>query len=289
MTASGQKQSCDNAPGYALQRASPCKTRLRFVHVADAIACAMAIHRLYGELAASLGRATADRCDPGPKPARAGAKLDGSGGLSAFEGALGMLRKLGLATHEDRLAIDSDRVAQFVSDRSRAGQVTLPPIDDVLEAWLSVFACQLDHASSKRVPFVPHDDIRRVMNALAALGYATPLGNAFIWTDKIGRAMWMSGLWDDNNLSHKELEERDIDLEMRKALAFIPDDVRRLALSGHYIALAKAVAARWVDGAWLPDTADEAPWWRLAAVEHESKRLMELVEGTDDPLTRQVN
>jgi hypothetical protein len=279
----------ENVLGYALQRASPCKTRLRFVDVADAIAGDMAIHRLYGELAASLVRATTDRCDPGPQPARAGAKLDGSGGLSAFEGALGMLRNLGLASHEDRLAIDSDRVAQFVSDRSRAGQVTLPPIDDVLEAWLSVFACQLDHASSKRVPFVPHDDIRRVMDALAALNYAKLLGNAFIWTDKIGRAMWMSGLWDDNNLSHKELEEREIDLEMRKALASIPDDVRRLALSGNHTALAKALAARWVDGAWLSDTADEAPWWRLAAVEHEAKRLMEMVEGADHLLTRDVN
>ena len=127
------------------------------------------------------------------------------------------------------------------------------------------------------------------MDALAALGYAKPLGNAFIWTDKSGRAMRMSGLWDDNNLSRKELEERDIDLDMRKALASIPDDVRRLALSGNLIALAKALAARWVDGAWLPDTADEAPWWRLAAVEHEATRLMEMVEGADHLVTRDVN
>ena len=49
------------------------------------------------------------------------------------------------------------------------------------------------------------------MDALAALGYAKPLGNAFIWTDRIGRAMQMSGWWDENNLSREELEERDID------------------------------------------------------------------------------
>ncbi len=71
---------------------------LRFAHVAHANACAMAIHGLYGELAATLVRATTDRFDPGPQPARAGAKLDGSGGLSAFDGALGMLRKLELGT-----------------------------------------------------------------------------------------------------------------------------------------------------------------------------------------------
>ena len=151
-------------------RTSPCKTRLRFVHAAHATAGAMASHRLYGELAASLVRATTDRCEPSEPRTRVGAKLDGSGGLSAFEGALGMLRKLGLATYEDKLAIDGDRVAQFITDRLRAGQVTLPPIDDVLDAWISLFGGQLRHASLKRLPFVPHDDIRPVMDALAALG-----------------------------------------------------------------------------------------------------------------------
>ena len=277
---------------YAPQRTSRRKTRLRFVHVAHAIACAMSIHRLCGELAASLVRATTDRCEPSEPRTRVGAKLDGSGGLSAFEGALSMLRKLGLATHEDKLAIDGNRVAQFVTDRSRAGQVTLPPIDDVLEAWISVFGCQLGHASSKRLPFVPPDDIRSVMDALAASGYAKPLGNAFIWTDRIGPAMQMSGLWDENNLSREELEERDVDLDMRAALAAIPDDVRDAALTDNQIYVVRALAARWVDGAWLdsaPDGVDENPWWRWAALALEAKRLVELVQGTDDPLTRNVN
>src|SRR5438105_3484497 len=106
-----------------MQRTSPCKTCLRFVHVAQAIACAMAIHRLYGELAASLVRATADCWRPGAAPARAGANLGGWGGLSVYEGACHMLRELGLATYEDKLTIDADRVAQFVTDRSRAGQI----------------------------------------------------------------------------------------------------------------------------------------------------------------------
>jgi hypothetical protein len=253
----------------------------------------MAIHRLYGELAASLVRATTDRCEPSEPRARVGAKLDGSGGLSAFEGALIMLRKLGLATHEDKLAVDGDHVAQFVTDRSRAGQVTLPPIDDVLDAWISLFGGQLGHASLKRLPFVPQDDIRPVMNALAALGYAKPLAGAFIWTDRIGRAMQMSGWWDDNYLSREELEEREVDLEMRAAFASIPDDVRHAALVDNHTAVLRALAARWVDGAWLPDSApdrvDEALWWRWAALAPEAKRLVELVQGADDPPTRGVN
>jgi hypothetical protein len=254
----------------------------------------MAIHRLYGELAASLVRATTDHCEPSEPRARVGAKLDGSGGLSVFEGALAMLRKLGLATHEDKLAIDGDRVARFVTERSRAGQVALPPIDDVLEAWISLSGSQLGHASLKRLPFVPHDDIRPVMDALAALGYAKPLDNAFMWTDKIGRAMQMSGDWNENNLSREELEEREVDLEMRAALASLPEDVRHAALTDNHAAVVRALAARWVDGAWLPDSApdsvDEAPWWRWMALAPEAKRLVELVQGADDdPLTRDVN
>jgi hypothetical protein len=224
----------------------------------------MALHRLYGELAALLVRFTTFGWAPGAAPARARAQLDGMP-QSEYEGACHMLRELGLATDDMKLVIDVDRVAQFVTDRSRAGQITLPPIDDVLAAWISC-ANHKGHASLKRLPFIPHDDIRPVMDALAALGYAKPLGNAFIWTDRISRAMQMSGYWDENNLSREELEERDIDLEMRAALASIPEDVRHSALRGNEIVVVKALAARWVDGVWLPDTVDEAPWWRLAAV-----------------------
>ena len=261
----------------------------------------MAIHRLYGELAASLVRATTDSWAPGEAPARAGDTLHDLCQTS-FQDACDMVANLGLATDEHgtlihhwsthmKLAIDADRVAQFIMDRSRAGQMTLPPIDDVIAAWTSC----ADHrgaASARRVPFVPHDDIRPVMDALAALGYARPLGDAFIWTDRIGRAMQMSGLWDENNLSHEELEEREVDLEMRKALASMPKDVRHSALRGDRTAVVKALAARWVDGAWLdsaPDGVDENPWWRWAALAPEAKRLVELVQGGDDPLTPEVN
>ena len=139
------------------------------------------------------------------------------------------------------------------------------------------------------LPFIPHDDIRPVMDALAALGYAKPLGNAFMWTDRIGRAMQMSGLWDERNLSREELEDREIDTEMRRALASIPKDVRHSALMGKHTAVVEALAARWIAGVWLSDAVDEAPWWRLMAVGAKAKRLMELIEGTDDPLTRYVS
>ena len=259
----------------------------------------MAIHRLYGELAASLVRATTDGWAPGAGPARAGAELDDHGSQAALEDACGMVAKLGLATDglgkpilhwstRMKLAIDADRVAQFVTDRSRGGQIKLPPIDDVFAAWIWC-ATHFGHASAWRVPFVPHDDFRPVMDALAASGYAMPLGNAFIWTDGIGPAMQMSGLWDENNLSRQELEERDIERDMRRAFASIPEDVRHAALRDDGRAVVKALAARWVGGVWLPDTADEAPWYRLGAVAAEATRLLELVKGAGDLLSRDVN
>jgi hypothetical protein len=245
----------------------------------------MSIHKLYGELAASLVRATTDGWAPGAAPARAGVTLDGWC-QSAFEDACGMLAKLGLATDEHgkviyhwstemKLAIDANRVAQVVANRSRAGQIIaildrvlslpivrvmasrrrarrLPPIDDVIGAWVWC-ADHKGHASLKRVPFVPHDDIMPVTDGLAALGYAKPLGSAFIWTDKIGPAMRASGAWNENNLSYAELEEREVDLDMRNALASIPEDVRQAALTDNVIAVVQAVAARWIDGVWLPD------------------------------------
>jgi hypothetical protein len=257
----------------------------------------MALHRLYGELAATLVRATTDCGTPGAAPARAGAQLYDSC-QSALEDACALVAKLGLATDEHgtaihhwstnmKLAIDADRVAQFVADRSRAGEIALPPIDEVLAAW--IWCADQWGASARRVPFVPHDDIRPAMDALVASGYARPLDNAFIWTDRAGPAMQASGLWDENNLSHQEREERDVDLDMRKALACIPEDVRHSALNGDTIAVVRALAARWVDGAWLPDPVDEGPWHGLARCAAGAKRLVELIQGADGALTHDVN
>ncbi len=101
--------------------------------------------------------------------------------------------------------------------------------------------------------------------------------------------MRMSGLWDENNLSYQEPEERDVDLDLRNALTSIPENVRHAALRDNEIAVVKALAARWVDGAWLPILLNEAPWYCLATVTAEARRLVELVQGAAGPLSRDVN
>ncbi|CCV04715.1 hypothetical protein MESS2_1370012 [Mesorhizobium metallidurans STM 2683] len=70
----------------------------------------MAIHGLYGELAASLVRATTDGWAWGAASARAGARLNAGGSQSAFEAARLMLKHFGLATADDKLAIDAVQV-----------------------------------------------------------------------------------------------------------------------------------------------------------------------------------
>ena len=242
----------------------------------------MSVHRLYGELAASFVRYTA----PDGLCAIAGADLD-IFPASCFEGACAMLRKLRVAYHpgldgpgvysasnSTKLAIDANRVAQFVTDLSRTGEIPLPPIDEVLAAWVSR-AANPGHVWVRRDPFVPHADSKPVIALLVELGYAKAYGDSVLWTDKMAPAMGL--WWDENNLSHEEAEEREIDLDMRKALASIPEDVRHMALRDNVIGVLKALQARWVDGAWLADADTERPLW---AVPHlvAAKRLVELVQ-----------
>lgn len=235
-----------------------------------------AIQKLYGELAASMVRATTGFCDP---HARAGARLHGPS-VSAFRGAYTALSKLQLASLDDILLVDSDKVTNFVAEVVLSDKFNYPPIGEVLEAWLSLFVGQLDYASPKRLPFTSNPNIKLAMDALASCGYAHRFNNNFIWTDEIGQAMLMSGLWTEDGLSWEELNEREIDLDMRRALAFIPDDVKHAALMNNSVAVGKALAARWIDDVWLSDTIDEAPWWRLAANGPRAMRLIELVQGT---------
>jgi hypothetical protein len=108
----------------------------------------------------------------------------------------------------------------------------------------------------------------------------------------IGRAMHMSGWWGENCLSREELEAREVDLEMRGGLGLHSRRFQDAALMNNHIAVIRALAARWVDGAWhdsITDGVDENPCWRRAALAPEAKRLVELVQGTDEPLTRCLN
>lgn len=237
--------------------------------------CSSAIQKLYGELAASIVRATTGFCDP---HASAGARLHGPA-VSAFQGAYIVLRRLQIASLEDILLVDGNEVKNFIVEMVLSNKSKYPLVDEVLEAWLSLFVGQLEYASSKRLPFKPHQDIKLAMDALASCGYAQRSNTNFIWTDEISRAMLISGLWNEDGFSWEELNDREIDLDMRNALASIPNDVRLSALKDDRVAVGQALATRWIEGVWLADTTDETPWWRLAAYAPEAIRLIELVQN----------
>jgi hypothetical protein len=165
---------------------------------------------LYGALAAAMVRDMARFAAPPfaqpPEPAvpEAGALLRcWSYPVFAFIAARDLLWRFGLAealdqagsvTTDDtalfrsyRLAIDGSEVAAFVTQRASSG-FGLPPIDEVLAAWLAC-AAHFKRASTARAPFVPHDDLHEVMQELVRSGYATRENGRFHWTGKIAPAM----------------------------------------------------------------------------------------------------
>jgi hypothetical protein len=153
----------------------------------------MASSDLYGALAAAILQDTTARWKR-PVP-------EGHGHFT-FTAACEMLVSLGVAEAVDtygsdydasvyrqyRLAIDSNEAAAVVAERASSGAFDMPPIDDVLAAWLAcAFFFKLVSVTPE--PFVPHDDVQAVMRELMQSGYATQHDGRVRWTDKIAPAM----------------------------------------------------------------------------------------------------
>lgn len=153
----------------------------------------MASPQLYGALAGAILQDTTARWNT-PAP-------DGHGHFT-FTAACEMLVNLGVAEAVDtygsdydasvyrqyQLAIDSNKAAAVVVERASSGALDVPPIDEVLAAWLAcAFFFKL--VSVTPDPFVPHDDVQAVMRELVQSGYATQHDGCMRWTDKIAPAM----------------------------------------------------------------------------------------------------
>jgi hypothetical protein len=149
--------------------------------------------QLYGALAAAILQDTTTRWNS-PAP-------DGHGYFT-FTAACDVLVSLGVAEAVDtygsdydasvyrqyRLMVDGNTAAAVVAERASAGPSDMPPIDEVLAAWLAcAFFFKLVSVTPE--PFVPHDDVQAVMRELARSGYATQRDGRTRWTDKIAPAM----------------------------------------------------------------------------------------------------
>ena len=145
--------------------------------------------------------------------------------------------------------MDGDKVADFVTDRSKSGCHEMPPFDEIAEAWIEC-ASHFGLISTRREPFVPQDDMLPVMRAFAGCGYAWKHGQHFLWTDAIGAAMQRTLEWNENNVSIDEIEEREVDADLQKALKSVPYDVLCAAHSGDVLEVQVALCSRWFDGVW---------------------------------------
>jgi hypothetical protein len=153
----------------------------------------MASPELYGALAAAIVQDTTSRWNS-PAP-------DGHGHFT-FTAACDALVSLGVAEAVDtygsdydasvyrqyRLAVDGNKAAAVVAERASSGALDMPPIDEVLAAWLAcAFFFKLVSVAPE--PFVPHNDVQAVMRELVQSGYAAQHDGRMRWTDKIAPAM----------------------------------------------------------------------------------------------------
>ena len=60
------------------------------------------------------------------------------------------------------MAVDGNKAAAVVAERASSGALDMPPIDEVLAAWLAC-AYFFKLAGVTPEPFVPHDDVQAVM------------------------------------------------------------------------------------------------------------------------------
>lgn len=169
---------------------------------------------LYGALAAEMVRDTVDRFADRPRAAAsgqgkilqavAGSRIGTLYPPVGFVAGRDMLYRLGAAealdehgnlTTDDetlfrsyRLAADGDEIPFLVSERVASGQLEMPPIDEMLAAWLAG-ASYFNLLSTGREPFAPHDDLQEVMQRLVQSGYATRENGRYRWTERMMPAL----------------------------------------------------------------------------------------------------
>jgi hypothetical protein len=230
---------------------------------------------LYAALAVATSRYAADAWDrpeaprtapPGeaePLRAKAGQTISGHQ-LSTFKRACDSLESLGLVFYSDgfgrgsnfTLLVDGADIPKFIRQRFAANLNVAPPLDEVLAAFVGC-AEHFSEITSWRVPFRIHDDLRAVLKLLEKAHYVELTREGALWTDKIGPAMRKALLWNEQNISYDEAEQRDREVAMELAFQTIPDDVRQLALKGDVLGLTMAIAALWTGENWLPQPDDE--------------------------------
>jgi hypothetical protein len=134
----------------------------------------------------------------------------------------------------------------------------------------------LEQIGVRREPFLPHADCAAIIGKLVDGGYARRLGAQILWTDAFSGPMRWTGLWNDDNLSHAELDEIDDETQAREAFADVPEDVRAMVRRGDMNSVAVALSHRWQDGVWQPPGPADR-WWKIPSAADRSRILFQLI------------
>ncbi len=120
------------------------------------------------------------------------------------------------------LLFDGEDAAHKVLEQASSGELQLPPIDDVVEAWIAIACAHHGQVPDSRCEFAANADMKPVMVQLAEAGYASKYKGQFVWTNKIAPAMRANCLWNEKNQCNAEAYANEEIMELRAAAKSVP-------------------------------------------------------------------
>ena len=102
---------------------------------------------------------------------------------------------------------------------------------DISKKFVKCMVQQADAYPEERILFCLPDKYKHLTELLDRHGYLTKNTDGFMWTDKIGPAMFESGVWDDTFTSRRTIQKEQTKLSAKLALKTMPPEVRALLAS----------------------------------------------------------
>ena len=148
------------------------------------------------------------------------------------------------------LLVDVDDVEEFLAEKP-AGD--LPPLVDVIAAFVALESLSGKRLSVKRRPFVPAADLRHAMNLLTEAGFAARVKDAFAWTDDAFPIMRMIEAWNKDGQCYEELWSSSVDRQAEDAWRTMPPSIKDAFFATNEVpmlGLVKALVRYWKNGEW---------------------------------------
>jgi hypothetical protein len=155
-------------------------------------------------------------------------------------------------------SMNADEMPDFLATSIGDGD---PRIARIVQSFVAIACGGYGKAilSDERGWFEPPPGYATAMKWLARHGYAERDGGAFRWTDKIGRAMRASYIWNDQDQSFEAVERIEQDAECELIWATMPDALKQGIKAGRvgFFDLVRVLALGWKDGQWHAYRSDD--------------------------------